>query len=87
MEDCISKTPDGFIGLKVCDLVDDNEDWNWDILNGWMSQEVRDKIIACLTRELKIDIFLLQVQLMENSRSRSFSNKIDGRRLKAYLEA
>jgi hypothetical protein len=40
--------PVELMDAKVCDLVDNNGDWNWSIMRGWMSVELLHKIVVVL---------------------------------------
>lgn len=36
--------PDNLVGAKVVDLVNDQMEWSWNLLDGWLPLEWRDKI-------------------------------------------
>jgi hypothetical protein len=44
--DDILTIPPHLVGLKVCDLVDEQGGWNWSMLSSWMPEEYQQRIAA-----------------------------------------
>jgi hypothetical protein len=46
--DPINNIPEELLNIKVCDLVDDEGKWNWNLLQGWMPLSLKNRIAAIL---------------------------------------
>jgi hypothetical protein len=46
--DQINNIPEELLNIKVCDLVDDEGKWNWNLLQGWMPLSLKNRIAAIL---------------------------------------
>jgi hypothetical protein len=44
----VSHVPTTLQNMKVCDLVDEDGNWKWNILQGWLPREIINRIAAIL---------------------------------------